>query len=110
MIMAGGRKPRRFVAAQVALGGLFTLLLTYVSLASADHVGPPQLVRYIFSPGFVAGIHFASGDGFLERLGSFGRIAITVDILYYGLINFLLFRKLNWPNWPGNPRHHFWMR
>ena len=107
--MAAGRNSRRFVVAQVALGGFFTLLLTYVSLAIADHVGTPQLVRYIFSPGFVAGMHFASGIGLLERLGSFGRIAITVNILYYGLINFLLFRKLNWPKWPRNPRHHFWM-
>jgi hypothetical protein len=109
MIMAAGRKSRRFVVAQVALGSLFTLLLTYLSLAIADHVGTPQFVRYIFSPGFVAGMHFASGIGLLERLGSFGRIAISVNILYYGLINFLLFRKLNWPGWPENPRHRFWM-
>jgi hypothetical protein len=107
--MAAGRNPRRFVVAQVALGTLFTLLLTYVSLAIADHVGTPQLVRYIFSPGFVAGMHFASGSGLLERLGSFERIAIPVNFLYYGLINFLLFRKLNWPRWPENPQHHFWM-
>jgi hypothetical protein len=107
--MAASRKPDRFVVAQLMLGSFFTLLSTYVSLAIADHVGTPQLVRYIFSPGFVAGMRFASGGGFLERLGSFGRIAITVNVVYYGLINFLLFWNINWPKLPKNPHHHFWM-
>jgi hypothetical protein len=95
--------------AQVALGSLFTLLLAYLSLAIADHVETPQLVRYVFSPGFVAGVRFASGYGFPERLGSFGRIAISVNVLYYGLINFFVFWKLNWPKLPKDPRHYFWM-
>jgi hypothetical protein len=107
--MAAGRKPRRFIIAQLMIGSFLTLLLTYVSLAIADHVGTPQLVRYILSPGFVAGMRFASGSGLLERLGSSGRIAITVNVVYYGLINFFLFRKLNWPKLPKNPHHHFWM-
>jgi hypothetical protein len=109
MIMPAGRKTHRFVVAQLALGCFFTLVMTYLSLALADHVGTPQLVRYIFSPGFVAGMNFASGNGLLERLGSFGRIAITINVLYYGLINFALFWKFNWPKWPKNPRRHFWM-
>jgi hypothetical protein len=107
--MAAGHKPRRFIIAQLMIGSFLTLLLTYVSLAVADHVGTPQLVRYILSPGFVAGMRFASGSGILERLGSFGRIAITVNVVYYGLINFLLFRRFDWPKLPKNPRHRFWM-
>jgi hypothetical protein len=101
-------KHRRFVVAQLLIGGFLTLLLTYLSLAIADRPTTPQLVRYVFSPGYVLGVRFASGKGFLDRLGSFGRIAITANMIYYGSISFLLFWKLNWPKLPRNPRHRFW--
>jgi hypothetical protein len=94
---------------QLLGGSLLTLLLTYFSMAIADHVGTPELIRYIFSPGYVFGMRYASGSGFFDTLGSFARISLTVNIIYYGLVSFLLFRKFNWPKRPRNPRHHFWM-
>ncbi len=103
------RNSVRFPLAQLLLGGFLTLLLTYFSLAIADHVGTPQLIRYVFSPGYVLGVHLASGASLLEALGSFGRIALTVNLIYYGLISFFLIRKINWPKLPRNPRHRFWM-
>jgi hypothetical protein len=107
--MIADRKAVRFPLAQLLLGVFLTLLLTYFSLAIADHVGTPQFVRYVFSPGYVLGMHFASGPSFTEALDSFGRIALPVNIVYYGLISFFLIRKINWPKLPRNPRHHFWM-
>jgi hypothetical protein len=107
--MIDRNRHRRFVAAQLLIGTLLTLLLTYLSLAIADHVGTPEFVRCIFSPGYVLGVRFATGCGFLETLGSFGRIAITVNMIYFGMICFLLLWKINWPQLPTNPRHRFWM-
>lgn len=106
--MISEHKPERFVLAQF-LGGLLTIILTWVSLTIADHVGTPEFVRYIFSPGYVLGMRFAAGAGFLETLGSFGRIAITANMIYYGLISFFILKKINWPRMPRNPRHHFWL-
>jgi hypothetical protein len=103
------REHRRSLAAQVLTGGLLTLLLTYLSLAVADHVGTPEFVRCVFSPGYVLGMRFATGSGFLDRLGSFGRIAITVNMVYFGLFSFILLWKINWPKLPRNRRHRFWM-
>lgn len=88
---------RRFVVAQSVVGSLITLFLTYFSLAIADHVGTPDFVRYVLSPGYVLGMRFASGGGWLERLGSFGRIAVTTNLIYYGLLVFLVLRKIDWP-------------
>jgi hypothetical protein len=102
-------KHRRFVVAQLLLGGLLTLLLTYVSLAIADHATTPQLVRYVFSPGYVLGVRFATGKGLLDTLGSFGRIAVTVNMIYFGSISFVLLWKINWPKLPRNRRRRFWM-
>jgi hypothetical protein len=103
------RECRRFFAAQLLIGGLLTLFLTYLSLAIADHVGTPDLVRYVFSPGYVLGMRLATGNGLLDTLGSFGRIAITVNMIYFGFISFVLLWKINWPKLPRNRRHHFWM-
>jgi len=94
---------------QLLASGLLTLPLTYLSLAIADRPETPQLVRCILAPGFVLGARFASGSTFFDTLGSFGRIALTTNVVYYGLICFLLLRRINWPKWPKNPRHHFWM-
>jgi hypothetical protein len=81
---------RRFVAAQLMIGTLLTLRLTYLSLAIADHVGTPEFVRYVLSPGYVLGVRFATGRGFLDTLGSFGRIAITINMISFGLISLLI--------------------
>jgi hypothetical protein len=102
-------KSRRFILAQLVIGSLLTLFLTYLGMAISDRPATPQFVRCVISPGFVLGMRFASGEGFLERLGSFGRIAITANVIYYGLLNFLVFRKVNWPKLPRNPNHRFWM-
>jgi len=107
--MIAAHKARRFISAQLLVGGMLTVVLTYISLAVADHVGTPRVVRYIFAPGYVLGMRFASGTGLLDTLGSFGRIALTVNMIYYGLISFLLLRKVNWPRAPQNTRHRFWM-
>src|SRR6266550_5607500 len=79
-------KHRRFVVAQLLIGSFLTLLMTYLSLAIADRPTTPQVVRYVFSPGYVLGVRFATGKGFLDTLGSFGRIAIAVNMIYYGSI------------------------
>jgi hypothetical protein len=102
--------PRRFLLGQLVVGGLLTLLSTYLSLAIADHVGTPDFVRYLLSPGFMLGMRFASGTGFFERLDSFGRIAVTVNLIYYGFIMFFVLRKVDWPKHRKNPNHRFWMR
>jgi hypothetical protein len=83
--------------------------LTYLGLAMSDRPTMPLFVRCVISPGFVLGMQFASGEGFLERLGSFGRIAITANVIYYGTIVFLVFRKINSPKLPKNLNHRFWM-
>jgi|SRR5580704_3194231 hypothetical protein len=103
------RKPSRFILAQLIVGGLVTLFLTYLGMAISDRPTTPLFVRCVISPGFVLGMRFASGDGFLETLGSFGRIAITANVIYYGFLNFLVLRKVNWPRPPKNPSHRFWM-
>jgi hypothetical protein len=100
---------RRFFAAQLLIGVLLAFLLTCLSIAIADHDTTPQLVRYIVSPGFVLGLRFTTGRGLLDPLGSFGRIAFTVNMIYFGLIGFLLLWKVNWPKLPRNRRHRFWM-
>ena len=92
--MIVGHQTGRFLRAKVLIGCMLTILLAYVSLSVADHDGTPQIARYVIAPGFVIGMHFASGRGFLGLLGSFGRIALTVNILYYGLISFFLLRKI----------------
>jgi hypothetical protein len=107
--MMPGLKHRRFVVAQLLIGSFLTLLMTYLSLAIADRPTTPQLVRYVFSPGYVLGVRFATGKGFLDALGSFGRIAITATTIYFGSICFLLLWKINWPKLPRNRRHRFWM-
>ncbi len=107
--MIDGSRHRRFVAAQLMIGTLLASLLTYLSLAIADHVGTPEFVRYVFSPGYVLGVRFATGRGFLDTLGSFGRIAITVNMIYFGLFSFLLLWKISWPKLPKNLRHRFWL-
>ena len=107
--MIPGLKRRRFVVAQLLISGLLTLLLTYLSLAIAGRPTTPQLVRYIFSPGYVLGVRFATGHGFLDTLGSFGRVAITTNMIYFGSITFLLLWKINWPKLPRNRHHRFWM-
>jgi hypothetical protein len=108
-LMFGGRNPVRLALIELAMRGLLALLLTYFSLAIADHAGTPQFVRYVFYPARVRGMHFRSGAGFLEVLGSFGRIALTVNAVYYGLISFFLIRETNWPKLSRNPRCHFWL-
>jgi hypothetical protein len=45
----------------------------------------------------------------LERLGSFGRIAIAANVIFYGFLDFIVLRKINWPKLPRNPNHRFWM-
>ncbi len=107
--MAVNPKQQRFLLAQLTIGVLLTLFLTYISLAIADRVGTPEWVKYVFAPGYVLGMRYARGTGLLDTLGSFGRIAITANITYYGLIVFVVMRQINWPKSPGNPRHHFWM-
>jgi len=107
--MIPGLKHRCSVVAQLLVGSLLTLLLTYLSMAIADRPTTPQLVRYIFSPGYVLGVRFATGHGFLDTLGSFGRIAITANMIYFGSITFLLWWKVNWPKLPRNRHHRFWM-
>ncbi len=102
------REPRRFILAQLLIGSLVTLFLTYLGMAISDRPTTPQLVRWVISPGFVLGMRFASGEGFLERLGSFARIAITVNMIYYGFFNFLVFRKSTGQT-ARNPNHRFWM-
>jgi hypothetical protein len=108
--MPAALEDRRFLAAQVLIGILLTLFLTYLSIAIADRPTAPQFVRCVISPGFVLGLRFANGNEFLDWLGSFGRIAVTVNVIYFGLINCLLFWKINWPKLPRNARHHFWMK
>jgi hypothetical protein len=103
------QKTDRFLLGQVLVGAVVTALLTYFSLAIADHQGTPELIRYLFSPGFVLGMRFAWGTGFWDRLASFMWIALTVNSVYYGLIGFLFLRRFNWPRLPRNPRHRFWM-
>ncbi|MFZ1141923.1 MAG: hypothetical protein WAN76_22315 [Candidatus Sulfotelmatobacter sp.] len=105
----GPTQSRRFILAQLLIGTLLTLFLTYLGMAISDRPTTPQLVRWVISPGFVLGVRFASGDGFLETLGSFGRIAITANVIYYSFLGFLVFRKINWPKLPRNPNHRFWM-
>jgi hypothetical protein len=95
--------------AQVPVGVVLALLLTWLSMAIADHVGTPEIVRWIFSPGYVLGLHFAWGRGFRDQLGSFMFIALIVNVSYYGLVCFLLLRRIGWPSSPKNPRHAFWM-
>jgi hypothetical protein len=102
-------KPRRFLLAQLLIGSLLTLFFTYLGMAISDRPTTPQFVRRVISPGFVLGMRFASGDGFLETLGSFGRIAITANVIYYSFLNFLVFRNVNWPRPPRNHNHRFWM-
>jgi hypothetical protein len=103
------RKSERFQVAQVLIGAFLTLLATYVSLSVADNVGTPQVVGYVIAPGYVLGMHFASGRGFFDTLGSFMRIALAVNFSYYGLIVFFVMKRVNWPKLSRNPRHHFWM-
>ena len=102
-------KPRRFVLAQLLIGSLLTLFLTYLGMAISDRPTTPQLVRCVISPGFVLGMRFASGGGFWEMLDSFGRIAVTANMIYYGFLSFLVFRKINWPKPPKNSNRRFWM-
>lgn len=66
------------------------MFLTYLSMAIADHVGTPELVRYVFSPGYMIAMRFATGNGLLGSLESFGRIAFTVNIVYFGFLSFLV--------------------
>ena len=89
------RNPVSFLLGQLLVSAFLALVLTYFSLAIADHVGTPQWVRYVLAPGFVLGMHFASGRGLLDTLGSFGRIAISGDMIYFGLISFLFLRKVD---------------
>ncbi|MGA7560377.1 MAG: hypothetical protein WBV60_10020 [Terriglobales bacterium] len=107
--MIEGTQQRRFIFAQLLIGGFLTLMLTFASIAIADHETTPQLLRYVISPGFVLGLRYMTGRGFFDALGSFERIAFTVNIIYFGLITFLLLWKVNWPKLPRNPRHRFWM-
>ena len=95
--MIVGHKPDLILRGKIAIGVLLTLTMTYLSLAIADHVGTPQWVRYLLSPGFVLGMRFASGTGILDTVGSFGRIAITTNIVYFGLINFFVLRRIGRP-------------
>jgi hypothetical protein len=107
--MIPDRKSQRFLVAQVLIGASLTLLATYVSLSIADNAGTPQVVRYAIAPGYVLGMYCASGRGFFDTLGSFVRIALAVNITYYGLISFFAMKRMNWPRLSKNPRHHFWM-
>jgi hypothetical protein len=93
--MIAGHKPGRFLCVKLFIGSASTVLLTYLSLAIADHDGIPQPVRYLLAPGYVLGMHFASGSGLLDLVGSFMRIALTANIIYYGLLSFLVLRKIN---------------
>jgi len=102
-------KPRRYILAQLLIGSLLTLFLTYVGMAISDRPTTPQVLRCVISPGSVLGMRFASGEGFLERLGSFGRIAITANMFYYGFFSFLVFKRINWPKPPRNLNHRFWI-
>jgi hypothetical protein len=102
--LLGNHKSVLVPLARLLLGVFLTLLLTYFSLAIADNVGTPQFVRYVFSSGYVLGIHFASGTTFGETLSSFLRISLTVNVAYYGLIMWLLLiRKINWQSWREIP-------
>jgi hypothetical protein len=101
--MSVNQKQQRVVVPQLIIGSSFALLLTYLSLAIADHVGTPQFVRYVFSPGYVLGLRFS------DSFGNFVLIAVGVNITYFGLLIFLLVWKINWPKLRKNPRHRFWM-
>ena len=93
--MAGEQKPRRFVLGQMAVGALLTFVFSYLAYAVADPEGTPKIVRYLLSPGFVLGMRFAYGDGWLDWLSSFGLIAVLTDLVYYGFLVFIVLRKLN---------------
>ncbi len=103
------RGMRPFILGQVLVGLVFALSLTWLSMAIADHVGTPEVVRWIVSPGYVLGMRLAWGRGFWDQLRSFMLVALLVNLCYYGLALFLLLRRINWPKLPRNPRHHFWM-
>jgi hypothetical protein len=94
----------------MAVGILFTFVLSYLAFAVADHAGTPKIVRYLRSPGFVLGMRCASGDGWLDWLSSFGLIAVLTDLVYYGFLVFIVLRKLNWPKMPDNRNHGFWLQ
>jgi hypothetical protein len=103
------RATQPFVLARVLIALVITLPRTWLSMAIADHVGTPEFLRWIVSPGYVLGVHFAWGRGFSEHLSSFMLIALTANLSYYGFACFLLLRGINWPKTPRNPRHLFWM-
>ena len=103
------REYRRFYVAQVLIGGLLAFFLAGLSIAIADHGTTPQFVRYIISPGYILGLKLMTGRNFFDELASFGRIAFSVNLIYFGSMTSLVLWKVNWPRLPKNPNHRFWM-
>jgi hypothetical protein len=56
------------------------------------------------------GLQAMSGHTFFDALSIFGRVAFTVDMLYFGAGIFVILWKVNWPKLAKNPNHRFWMK
>jgi hypothetical protein len=68
---------------------LLALPIVYVTMAMADggYFSKPAL--YLLSPGFVLGLRaMKHANGFFDALGTFGRTAIPVNLIYWSSILF----------------------
>jgi len=106
--MVVGHKRERFLFAQMLIGIVLTLMFTYLAMMIASFGATPLFLRYLLSPGSILGMRFASGRGW-DYLASFVYITVAANIVCYGLISFMLLKKINWPNLPRNTRHRFWI-
>ncbi len=103
------REYRVFRFAQLLIAVCLAFLLACLSIAIADHRGTPELVRYVVSPGFILGLRLMSGRNFSDALSVFGWVALSVNMVYFGVAILALLWKLRWPRTRWNPNHRFWM-
>jgi hypothetical protein len=67
--------------------------LAVVSLAIADFVGLPNILRYLVSPGFIFGINAAPSGSWIGDISNALRFAIAGNEVYYAI---LIFLALSW--------------
>ena len=84
----GGRPPQPHPRlARFVLSVVCAIPLAFISLAIADNTQTPDIVRLLIAPGYLLGLHAISPNmGFLDSLGRFGKVALTVNTCYYALL------------------------
>lgn len=74
---------------RIAVSLICAAPLAVLSLAIADYVGLPAVIRYAVSPGFLFGVNAAPSGSWIGDISDALRYAIAGNEIYYAAIIFL---------------------